>query len=230
MDGLFFDKSKNKKRWLGYLDFLGTKSLIKSKLYTKIFKNYKKAIDETQKYSLLLEELNYFCFSDTFIFYTETKSLSGFNELEHRMRWFFYFLIESNIPVRGAISFGTLYADENKIFFGDALIDAYEYGESQNWIGLVLCKSAEEYLLKHNQLPNYFIKTEIPYRKNISKLEKRLFACVIGAWIKYGNKYNPIVDSLISMRNESEKYKDKYKNTLDFLRSNISKYTPEIII
>lgn len=49
-------------------------------------------------------------------------------------------LFESCIPARGAISYGALHVEPgNSILCGPALVDAYETGEAQEWIGMTIC-------------------------------------------------------------------------------------------
>ena len=56
-------------------------------------------------------------------------------------------LILKEIPVRGSLSIGDLYTLQRKnIFIGKALIDAYEYGEKQNWLGFILTPSVHAHL------------------------------------------------------------------------------------
>lgn len=63
--------------------------------------------------------------------------------MEQAGRLFFQKFILGRIPVRGAISFGKLYSHLGKnIFIGEALIDAYRYGEGQDWLGFLLTPSA----------------------------------------------------------------------------------------
>jgi len=58
-----------------------------------------------------------------------------------------FFLIQAEIPARGAIAFGELYADASeRIFYCKGLIQAYEYAEEQDWIGLILSPSTVERL------------------------------------------------------------------------------------
>ena len=56
-----------------------------------------------------------------------------------------FFLMQ--IPIRGSLSFGEYYADpENAIYCGKGLIGAYNETENQNWMGITITKSLENYL------------------------------------------------------------------------------------
>jgi len=85
------------------------------------------------------EGLSYSWFSDTFILFTNGSSDKEFALIERASRLFFQKLILKEIPVRGSLTIGELYTQQRKnIFLGAALIDAYEYGEKQDWLGFVL--------------------------------------------------------------------------------------------
>lgn len=222
MDQIKYNPNYYTKRWVGYFDLLGTKTLVNSQHHVSIFSIYCKAIEEVKKRNATLPCIEHAWFSDTFILYTDDESLSSFAELDHISRWFFYFLIEGRIPARGAISFGEFYADkENSLFFGKALIEAYEYGEAQEWIGFLLCPSAETVLKKigfftGNSSPYAF--ANIPYKKRKETLNDRLPACILGSWIEM-NKQNPSLKSLYEMRAQlsDEKIIRKYDNAIVFI-------------
>lgn len=101
------------------------------------------------------------------------------------------------------------------------MIEAYEYGEAQNWIGFILCPSAEKQL-KTLGLPaqrrfNY-VYTNIPFNKRASELIPNLPACIIGQWVSN----NPCIVSLIRMRDRATDGRiiQKYENTIQFIESN----------
>jgi hypothetical protein len=163
-----------------------------SRNHLSIFEVYRKAIEEVKTRKTRLPCVQLAWFSDTFLLYTDDRSISSWGELDHLSRWFLYFLIEEQIPGRGAISFGELYADRgDNIFFGQALIEAYEYGEAQDWMGLVLCPSATEVLERQGLLTGQdsnYAYTTIPYGKRNPRFQKQLPACVVGKWTKYDYK------------------------------------------
>ena len=141
------------KRWVGYFDLLGMKDLIKSGAHVSVFVALSSVLEQLMDRVSAWPNVRYAWFSDTFIVYTDDDSGLSFCAIDDISKWFCYFLIWENIPVRGAVSCDLLYADrENNLFFGEALVEAYEYGEAQDWIGLILCPSATE-RLKHLGLP-----------------------------------------------------------------------------
>ena len=217
------------KRWVGYFDLLGVKQLFKTKNHISIFAAYQRAIEEVKERATAWENIGYAWFSDTFIVYTEDNSKNSFYAIDNISQWFFYFLITAYIPVRGAISCDTFYADrDNDLFFGEALIEAYEYGELQNWIGLLLCPSAEE-RLKQLGMPvernREYAYTDIPFQKlpkqRTSNLRKNLSACILGNRVSV-NDQDPIIKILNRMKDRiiDENIRSKYDRTIEFIQKN----------
>src|SRR4030042_1930271 len=120
-----------RRRWIAYFDLLGIKQLNEKEDYISIFVALQTAIKELKEKATAWDEIRHIWFSDTFIAYTKDDSYQSFDAINNIAYWFSYFLIWYNVPLRGAISCDKLYADiENNLFFGKALIEAYEYGES----------------------------------------------------------------------------------------------------
>ncbi|MBC8555996.1 hypothetical protein [Desulfobacula sp.] len=210
------------KRWIGYFDLLGMKQLYKSGDPISIFLALSKSIEELQKRATAWEDVGYAWFSDTIIIYTKDDSACSFTVIDNITRWYFYFLISGGVPVRGAVACDKFYSDKkNSLFFGEALIEAYEYGEAQDWIGFLLCPSAvkqlEELDLHAEKRLNY-VYTDIPYKIEHDKFLDHLPACLVGNWVSE----NPIIEKLKDMKSriEKEEIKNKYDRTIKFLETN----------
>lgn len=208
--------------WVGFLDLLGMKRLSKSEDHIPYFVALSQAIEQFRdRVKAWDNDVGYAWFSDSFLVYSNDDSKASFLAIDSICRWFSYFLITGNIPVRGAISCGQLYSDrKNNLFFGKALTEAYEYGEAQDWIGLILTPSATDHLeqlkLSAKKLNSYAF-TEIPYNKKLGSLTKNLPACIIGNW----TGPNRCVDSLNNMLGQitEDKIKKKYERTLIFMQN-----------
>jgi hypothetical protein len=219
-----YNSSYEKSRWVGFFDLLGIRRIIKNRDSISVFVLLSGAIEEVKRRLGTFEDVGYAWFSDSFLFYTNDESFQSFSTLHHICRWFCFFLITPRqIPVRGSISCSSLYVDrENDLFFGKALVEAYEYEEAQDWIGFILCPSAEMQLkaLGHpaHGIVDY-VYTSIPFNKRGSKLENNLPACVLGQW--HGPE-NPCIESLIGMRDRATDSSiiQKYENTIRFIESN----------
>jgi hypothetical protein len=219
---------KNKAlRWIAYIDLLGTKKLIYGNKAKDIFIVYRKAIEEFKNQSGNMEDINSIWFSDTFILYSDDNSINGYAEVEHLARWFHYHLIKEGIPVRGAISYGDFYCDkENNLFFGKPLVEAYEYSEIQNWLGLIICPSAERKLKPLNIIsgPNSaYVYTRIPTKKDLTDIGNEsiiLPACILSCWLPSDFQERFSHKLKIMMETQDGVQRIKYKNTIDFIEKN----------
>ena len=220
-----YNSNNEKRRWLGYFDLLGIQNVIKHNNTVSVFVIYQRAIEQIIAREAAIDNVEYVWFSDTFLIYTIDDSIQSFRDINFFCRWFAFFLITGSavpVPVRGSISCDSLYVDkENDLFFGKGLVEAYEYGESQNWIGFILCPSAQmqlEVLGYPAELRVNYAYTNIPYNKRESKLIKNLPACILGQ----GVSPNPCIDSLIKMRDmvTDDKIIEKYQNSIEFIQRN----------
>jgi len=82
-------------------------------------------------------------FSDSFLIYTKDGSEKSYVLIQQVSKHFLESNIYIRVPLRGATSYGDLYMDEeNSIFLGHSLIEAYTYCEDQDWINIILTPSA----------------------------------------------------------------------------------------
>jgi hypothetical protein len=221
-DNIQVDPGYYGKRWVTYLDLLGFTELIRAKDWIYIFSYYTQAIEYCASEYGFDSTIEKAWFSDTFLFYSPDDTALSFAAIEERTRWFVYFLVSNGIPVRGAISCGELYADkDNNLFFGKALVEAYDYGENQNWIGFVLTPSCIEQMaavdLPADQRLDYAY-WDVPYKRPNKTLPKTLPACVLGG--SFGN--NRCLDKLHKMKErlKGSKHAAKYDNTITFIEAN----------
>ena len=220
---LEFNPACNRSRWLGCFDLLGTRELIRSGDTFRVFSVYEKALHEVRTSKLPIQRA---WFSDTFLIYSQTDCASDFWDLDSVSRWFVYFLIMADIPVRGAIASGNFYADDTgQVYFGEALVESYEFGEAQDWIGFLLCPSAvarmEVLKMPMNDLLNYAY-AEIPFKAKRPGGPSQLPACILGDWAVSRGGPNDLLNKLRLMR---QKQPDppvarKYDNTIAFIERN----------
>ncbi len=221
------------KRWVSYLDLLGFTDLVNTKSWLEIISFYETVIERLLKKYSFTSKIEITWFSDTFLLYSPDNTKCSFFDIDYATRFFIYSLIEYSIPVRGAMSCGDLYADrKTNTFFGRALIEAYDYGDNQDWIGFVLTPSAVErlaaidyYLSKVNY--SYW---NIPYKKaaycasapkHTHILEKSLPAYIIGNATRSGDdNNNDCLDRLCKMKGKlkDSRLTGKYENTINFIK------------
>jgi hypothetical protein len=141
MDTYTYRPLRYRQRWFCYLDLLGFTALVQTKKIDEVIPLYQNVLRELRQQAKLTKRpgLIYSWFSDTFIIYSRDDTEKEFSHVEQVGRLFFQKLIMSHIPVRAALTHGELYSQSlQNTFVGPALIDAYNYAESQDWLGFIL--------------------------------------------------------------------------------------------
>ena len=221
MEETLYKKLRYTKRWFAYFDLLGFAQLVRTSEIHSVLPIYEKVLETIKEKAGPKQPkgLSYSWFSDTFIIFTRGSSLEEFGLVEQVARLFFQKLILHEIPVRGAISYGDLYTQQEKnIFLGEALMDAYEYGEKQNWIDFVISPSAAKALDALG-----FPMSERAHYRSVEKKgvithpgNKSVYAYAFNNGTVNG--VNPLLKSLQSMKDSSPKsQKIKYENTIEFI-------------
>lgn len=208
-------------RWFCYFDLLGFKNLVYDKNIERVTGLYEKALDhlDLSKDEKKQNGIYISWFSDTFIIYSRGGKDKDFANIEAISRRFFQHLILNKIAVRGALTFGKLYSQqERNIFIGPALIDAYSYGEGQNWLGFALTPTA----VKRLSEINLEVRERTFYRKvfNNNILKKGIDGPIYAYAFNNGlvNGKNPLLKALYAMKeNVDLEYQEKYKNTIEFI-------------
>ncbi len=168
MEEIDIKKDAFQKRWISYFDLLGFSDLVQTKGELDVFITITTALEEFgRKRNPNDHFVERVWFSDSFILYSQGASDIDFSYLEQASRHFFLSLIQKEIPVRGALACGEVYADkDNNIIKG--LLEAYKYAENQDWIGLILTPTAvqrmEEIRLPAKERP-YYALWSIPFKK-----------------------------------------------------------------
>jgi hypothetical protein len=214
-----FDPQKCQKRWVCYFDILGFRERLKRRGIVDVVHWYFQSREIAESQIPKKHRLHLHCFSDTFLIYSSDDGAASFAQIEQAARWIVNLNLQMHIPLCGAISYGEVYIDrEDNIYIGNPLNEAYLHGENQNWIGLLLCRSATQRMndlkLPASQRLNYR-RYRIPWKKKLSG-EKPLYAYLIGAsTARPGqNDYKKIVKQ---MKFEAGTAKNKYQRVIKFL-------------
>ncbi len=164
-------KGRKIEGFLGFFDVLGYSKMIKSMknnldglidIYTNTLMDIDDlatSLEGNKKFLLTPIETKSFAFSDTLVLYQDmpkghvalqTSTIIVFlAEVCYLLRLAF----ERGIPLRGAVSFGEYYIQEDKgCFLGYPVIEAHKMESKQKWSGATLCKSAWDKLYAlHNE-------------------------------------------------------------------------------
>ena len=146
-------------RYLLYLDILGFKQIVQSRPAREVYDIVDNVLAEFGRREERIHDFRTLYFSDTVVFYQQPVGWGRWAFLDvyaiAGLAW--SALAAHGIPCRGAISFGEFFVEldsngRHSIFFGKALIEAYEaesHESNSEWIGVTMCPStwqAVEYI------------------------------------------------------------------------------------
>lgn len=145
-----------RKVYVCHFDILGMKSVLRRSNFeaweticelAKAQDNRELPITEDSRNSLTER-----FFSDTIIISTCDDSVGALHTILARSLELFRSAFRSGIPLRGGVAYGSWFeTNEGKreLFSGDALLRAFELGESQQMIGICICDVVRERFLRN---------------------------------------------------------------------------------
>ena len=139
-------------RYLLYLDILGFKHIVQTRIPREVYDIVDRVVGEFKRRGDNIQVFRTLYFSDTIIFYQEPVGWGSwaFADIYAIAGMAWSALAAHGIPCRGAIAFGDFHVEmdsnqQHSIFFGKALIEAYETESApanSEWIGVTVCPSA----------------------------------------------------------------------------------------
>jgi len=184
------DRGMISERAVAFLDILGFKKGIETTDLAQFAGRYTHALEQTEGLNgypidtaglpvLFPQHPNGkpFCirniFSDSIILISENNSPESCLKLLIYTWRLIQTLISTDMPVRGAITYGDLHVDlGNRIILGLPLTKAYELEKQQDWIGAIIDKSLEDAvpelrdLMSHSSgiFNNLFLEYDVPFK------------------------------------------------------------------
>jgi hypothetical protein len=132
---------QNKSGYVALLDVLGFRSIVAGDHKNAAVIKYLTVITESLKHT----SVESIVFSDTIVLTKDGPDPENLRLLCQICSRLMLDLISANIPIRGAIAYGE-FARSNigasAFLAGKPIIEAYEYEQKQNWIGMMLTPSA----------------------------------------------------------------------------------------
>ncbi|MDD4876265.1 MAG: hypothetical protein PHQ86_03935 [Dehalococcoidales bacterium] len=127
--------------YVAFFDMLGFSELVREGSFSENFNKYSEILSNAVEINK--DGLQYVTFSDSVVINTKNK---GKEQLQYLIRAVadisFRFLTELDIPICGSISIGQFdrheHKDGNVIIAGRTIIDAYQYEQKQDWVGVML--------------------------------------------------------------------------------------------
>jgi hypothetical protein len=210
-----------KDAWVGVFDVLGFKNVVRqadkefpcAHLTSKLNDLFEALESDVAEHG----QLEYMVLSDTIVIFAP----------DVEARWYGWFLlqcetlvnksIEIRLPLRGAISVGTAFISRNPpMVIGPSFIEAHEYCEDQNWIGLLMTPSAVTALRQVGLDPLHhdFVVDQIPLRKMPS--ENVLAYRFQNGMSNYASPLLPLLQEMKHFAPDTEK--EKYDRTMSFIK------------
>jgi hypothetical protein len=210
--------------WVAHFDILGFKSLLvhghrdPKTILSQI--DIDEIIECTENMPALhREHIDYLFYADIFIFYSKSDRIQDYPSMLSVAQRFIRKCISIKLPVRGAISFGELiFGHDKRILMGKAFLESYEYGEDQNWLGLLLTPSASKKVREHSLTPLHhsYINRDIPLRRH-SIFNEDVYAYTFCGGLS--NFSCPLLSHLNEMlQTAPATEKVKYENTIEFIK------------
>lgn len=164
--------SKDFDRLVLYADFLG----FKHRIYTKSHEEVHKEMEEfhqswTRKLGPLKkgEYLREVQFSDSIIVVVNGTSEQMFNLLSKAAIRLMHTAISMGLPIKGVISQGHFTFDEdNELYLGRALVDAYLLEEQVKYYGIVVHNTAEKTIKTYTSKKNPYCNSPINILKGVT--------------------------------------------------------------
>ncbi len=226
MNSLDYDFSKAGKRWVAYFDRLGFGNYSKENGLIEIFSETQHWLTRADEGARDFANVGFAWFSDTILFYSADDSRPSFQAVAEASRTFFDELIDSRIPVRGALAFGDFYGDKtNSLFFGKALVDACEYGEKFDWLGFVLHPTALKRMVEVGQPISdlTYKQWDAPFKNSKTKAveKEKVVAYLVGPGsilpVTGGNPYLEALEEMAGSTN-CKAHRQKYQNTIELIK------------
>ena len=133
---------KRIKGFVATLDVLGFSELLQRESYSEQLKSYLDCVNDVIRPANVKAEC--VVFSDSIVLTSPGNDDAAFETVIRTCSAAFRALLKNEIPVRGAIAFGSYYreARAGSVFLaGRPIVEAYRCERSSDWVGILLCPS-----------------------------------------------------------------------------------------
>ena len=131
-----------------YFDILGFREMVRRKKAERVYDVLNATLERFENMEQKRGEFKTLYFSDTILFYQQPL---GFDFDRLRSLWsaaniLYRGLLGDGIPVNGVITYGSFAVEnaevgQHQLYFGQALIEAYDMDKEAKWLGITLCPS-----------------------------------------------------------------------------------------
>lgn len=213
--------------WIAVYDILGFKERIRDT--DQGFQRFSITWDLSELFDRLesdnnnLGQFEYMIISDTIVIFAHDLEPSSYGWFLRLCKNLIEHSITKEFPLRCAISAGTAFtAQARPILIGPAFVEAYEYCEDQDWIGLLLTPSATNAIRQAGLEPlrHDFVVDTLHLRK-LPPDDVLAYRFQNGA----ANFESPLLVHLRQMQHFAPTHaKDKYSRTIEFIQRHYQYY------
>ena len=216
-------KWTQKNCWIGIFDILGFKNLIRlaeHEIHRELLTEKLDELTQTLNSDPVKHgRLDYLIFSDTFVVLAPDLEPSSYPWFLRACKNLIDRSIYIELPLRGAISVGLIFVTmEPPIILESSFVEAYEYCEDQDWIGLLLTPSATSALRDKGLEPlrhDFVSDEQLPLRSKSTE-------GVVAYRFQNGcaNFDSPFLKHLRQMQHFAVnwQHKEKYERTISFIQ------------
>src|SRR6516164_4868445 len=132
-----------KKGYVAFLDVLGFRALVGGIHADQRLNDYLETVDRAVKASGE-HVLQYVIFSDSIVVNSKEDDEEAFESIVGARSALFAQFLQEEIALRGSVAHGEFIRSErsNGVFVaGKPIVEAYEYEQRQDWVGIILCPS-----------------------------------------------------------------------------------------
>ncbi len=155
------DIMRTRKRFVAFVDILGFRDLVTRSPDLTAFKTRFMNVIRPLRKEIQRFGIEYRLFSDSLFVVVRARSremellslLSFCKKLMERA-------LLARVPLRGAVGWGPVFWDDD-IIVGTPIIEAVQYEESQDWVGIILAPTVAAYLMERGDLLRSLIEDEI---------------------------------------------------------------------
>ncbi len=141
--------AQSQGRYLLFLDILGFSELVKTKGEAEVLGVIKDSLKAFDSWEIVNDQFRTIYFSDTFLYYQVNPGYGdwAFLDIYAIGALVLTNLLSKGIAARGAITFGRFDVHDDvlrkhQVYFGPALIEAYQAEKKEGWIGITIQPSA----------------------------------------------------------------------------------------
>jgi hypothetical protein len=204
------DWSVTADRYVVYIDIMGFKNMVATQSVDSIYammKDVNKSRDKSAAIGYLVgfetqNLVNSTTYSDSIMLYSRDGSKEALKAISLAAGILTSELFSKKVPHKGAMAFGSMMLDnENSIFFGQPLIDAYLLQEELGFYGIIVHHSAERTIFLEDFIVGCFIQFDCPLKNGIVN-HKAIYPALLDYKLKaeFSNEQQTVIDGVNALR------------------------------